>query len=101
MHIDLTQSQAVTLEAVRNLLASGNPGVHNQLRVSDAGLAYLSTAAVGGVDIKGLRFRLETWAAGSACVGQSAAEDEAWVRQIRDALLSNWPNPASDYIDMY
>jgi hypothetical protein len=101
MQIDLKQPQALDLEAVRAMIGSGNPAQHNQLRVSRDGIAYLSTEAVGGMDINGLCFRLETWAAGSGCVGAAAAADDAWVGQIFRALRDNWPAPKSDYIDMY
>jgi len=101
VQIDLNDPTQSTLPAVRALIASGNPSVHNQLRVTRAGVAFLSTAAVGGVDIDGLSFRLETWAAGSGCVGPDAAGDDAWVNQIFSALQRHWPQPASDYIDMY
>jgi len=101
MQIDLKRPEALTLEGVQAMIGAGNPARHNQLRVSRDGVAYLSTEAVGGMDIEGLCFRLETWAAGSGCVGPDAAADEAWVRQILGALQDNWPVPKSDYIDMY
>lgn len=101
MQIDLNDPQGFSLEAVRALLAGGDPQVHNQLRITRRGVAYLSTAAVGGVDIGALSFRLETWAAGSGCVGAQAAADDGWVGQVFRALQANWPVPASDYIDVY
>lgn len=101
MHIDLKQTDAVTLAAVRALIASGDPTVHNQLRVTRDGIAFLSTQAVGGKDVQGLCFRLETWAAGSGYVGIAAAVDETWVQQIYTALRTHWPAPKSDYIDLY
>jgi len=101
VHIDLAQSGSLTLEAVRALLASGNPAVHNQLRVTRAGLAFLSTHAVGGMDVQDLCFRLETWAAGSGYVGAAAAADDLWVQQVHAALQTHWPVPRSDYIDLY
>ncbi|MDE1166831.1 MAG: hypothetical protein PW845_15950 [Pseudomonas sp.] len=101
MQIDLNDPQALTLDAVRGLIASGNNAVHNQLRVSKAGQAWLSTSAVGGVAVDGLAFRLETWAAGSGCVGPVPACDDVWVQQIFNALKDNWPKPSSDYIDVY
>lgn len=101
MLIDLKQSDAVTLTAVRALIASGDPTVHNQLRVTRNGIAFLSTQAVGGKDVQGLCFRLETWAAGSGYVGTAAAADEMWVQQIHTALRTHWPVPKSDYIDLY
>ncbi|MDD0974917.1 hypothetical protein [Pseudomonas fontis] len=100
MRIDLNDPQQLTLDNVRLLLASASGGVHNQLRVNRAGEAWLSQV-VGGREIDGLLFRLETWAAGSGCVGEVAAADERWVLQVFNVLKNNWPTPASDYIDMY
>lgn len=101
MPIDLTHPGELSLATVRQLLAEGNNGAHCQLRVNNAGLAWLSTSAIGGQAITGLRFRLETWAAGSGCVGPAAAEDDAWVAKIHAVLQSNWPHPRSDYLDIY
>ncbi|WP_434559663.1 hypothetical protein [Pseudomonas sp. R1-6] len=101
MQIDLKDPEAFTLEAVRDLLASASDDEHTQLRVTKAGIAYLSSGVVGGVDIAGLLFRLETWAKGSGYVGNVAASDEVWVMQIYNALKDNWPNPPFDYIDIY
>ncbi|MFJ2390205.1 hypothetical protein [Pseudomonas koreensis] len=100
MQIDLNTPGGLTLEAVRQLLASASDDVHTQLRVTKGGIAYISTV-VGGQDIDGLLFRLETWAKGSGYVGNVAASDEVWVMQIFNALKDNWPNPPLDYIDVY
>lgn len=101
MQIDLNNPGGLTLMAVRQLLASASDDVHTQLRVTKAGNAYISSGVVGGKDIEGLRFRLETWAAGSGCVGAIAARDDVWVTQVFNALKQNWPDPPFDYIDIY
>lgn len=101
MQIDLNTPDGLTLEAVRQLLASASDDEHTQLRVTKAGVAYISSGVVGGTDINGLLFRLETWAKGSGYVGLVAASDEVWVMQIFNALKENWPNPTYDYIDVY
>ena len=101
MQIDLNNPEGFTLGAVRQLLASASDDVHTQLRVTKTGIAYISSGVVGGVDIDGLLFRLETWAAGSGYVVKVAASDEVWVMQIFNALKDNWPNPSFDYIDVY
>ncbi|UZE20066.1 hypothetical protein LOY70_10860 [Pseudomonas sp. B21-054] len=101
MQIDLNAPDGLTLEAVRQLLASASDDEHTQLRVTKGGIAYLSSGVVGGADIDGLLFRLETWAKGSGYVGRIAASDEVWVTQIYNALKENWPNPPYDYIDVY
>lgn len=101
MQIDLNKPDGLTLDSVRQLLASASDDEHTQLRVTKDGIAYLSSGIVGGAEIDGLRFRLETWAKGSGYVGRVAASDEVWVMQIYKALKDNWPNPAFDYIDIY
>jgi hypothetical protein len=102
VQIDLNNPENLTLSAVRQLLASASDDEHTQLRVTRAGIAYISSGqAVGGVDIDGLLFRLETWAKGSGYVGNVAASDEVWVTQIFNALKQNWPKPPFDYIDIY
>jgi hypothetical protein len=100
VQIDLTNPQDFTLDNVRALLVAGNGAVHNQLRVNRDGIAWLSQVT-GGRDLDGLSFRLETWAAGSGCVGPQMAADERWIQQVYNALKNNWPKPASDYIDLY
>ena len=102
MQIDLNNPESLTLAAVRQLIASASDDEHTQLRVTKGGIAYISCgAAVGGVDIEALLFRLETWAKGSGYVGNVAASDEVWVMQIFNALKQNWPKPPFDYIDVY
>jgi hypothetical protein len=102
VQIDLNNPESLTRDAVRQLLASASDDEHAQLRVTKAGIAYISSGkAVGGVDIAGLLFRLETWAKGSGYVGNVAASDEVWVTQIFNALKQNWPTPADAYIDIY
>ena len=102
VQIDLSKPDNLTLDAVRQLLGSASDDEHTQLRVSKSGIAYISSGkAVGGVDIDGLLFRLETWAKGSGYVGNVAASDEVWVTQIFNALKQNWPKPPFDYIDVY
>ena len=101
MQIDLNNPENLTLAAVRQLIACASDDEHTQLRVTKAGIAYISSGVVGGTDIDGLLFRLETWAKGSGYVGRVAASDEVWVTQIFNALKDNWPKPPFDYIDIY
>jgi len=101
VQIDLNTPDGLTLEAVRQLLASASDDQHTQLRVNRAGIAFISSGIVGGTDIGDLLFRLETWAKGSGYVGKVAASDEVWVMQIFNALKENWPKPLYDYIDVY
>ena len=55
MQIDLNNPENLTLAAVRQLIASASDDEHTQLRVTKAGIAYISSGkAVGGVDTDGL-----------------------------------------------
>jgi hypothetical protein len=101
VQINLNNPEDLTQAAVRELLASASDDEHTQLRVTKEGIAYISSGIVGGVDIDGLLFRLETWSKSSGYVGIVAASDEVWVMQIFNALKENWPTPSSDYIDIY
>lgn len=101
VQIHLNTPDGLTLEAVRQLLASASDDKHTQLRVTKGGVAYISSGVVGGTDTEDLLFRLETWAKGSGYVGAVAASDAVWVMQIFNALKPNWPNPPFEYIDVY
>ena len=48
MQIDLNSPDGLTLEAVRQLLASASDDEHTQLRVTQGGIAYISSGVVGG-----------------------------------------------------
>jgi len=89
-----------TLEDVRTLIRSGTDDTHTQLRVSLNGDVYLSKV-IGNIDTEGLAFRLETWIAENGYVGHEAALDEKWIARLFTCLKDNWPNPISDYIDIY
>ena len=52
MQIDLNTPDGLTLEAVRQLLASASDDEHTQLRVTKGGIAYISSGVVGGTDIE-------------------------------------------------
>jgi hypothetical protein len=101
MPINLKNPDSLTHDAVRQMIAAAQDRVHNQLRVGRDGRVWISSDAVGGADIDGLLFRLETWAAGSGCVGPVAASDAVWVTQIFNAIRDNWADPRTDYVDVY
>lgn len=98
MQIDLKNPSALTLDAVRQLLASKDDSQHRQLRVTKDGIAYLSDE-VGADNIGGLAFRFETWDAGNGYCGAEAASDDKFVNEVFEDLKENWPNPKSTYID--
>jgi hypothetical protein len=97
MEIDLNVPNALTLEAVRKLIASKDDSQHRQLRVTTSGKAFLSDDC-GSVNLSGILFRLETWCAGNDYCGSNAAQDEKWVKTIFKIIDQNWPTPSSAYI---
>ncbi|MCK9691322.1 hypothetical protein [Pseudomonas syringae] len=101
MQIDLNQPGALTLVSVSQLIGSANDSTHTQLRVTDAGIAYISNTDVGLNNVDNLAFRFETWSRGTDYVGKRAASDPAWVERIYNALKANWPTPSSSYLDIY
>ena len=92
---------ALTHQSVAALLASASDKTATQLRVTKAGIAFISFTDVGGDNTDGLAFRIETWSAGSDYVGPEAAKDSAWVARVFKVLRDNWPNPTSSYIDIF
>lgn len=98
MSLDLTKP--FTNQDVANLLASKDDTQHRQLRVTKAGMAYLSDD-VGNIDTDGLSFRLETWLAGNGYTGSGAATNTGFVATIERVLRDNWPEPSSTYIDHF
>ena len=99
--IDLTKADALTPESVARLIASTSDQTHTQLRVTKAGIAFISTTHVGSEQTDDLAFRLETFAASGGYVGPDAAKDEEWVGRIFRVLKDNWPVPSDSYIDVF
>jgi len=99
--IDLTKPGEPTVDSVRKLIASGSDATHTQLRVTKAGIAFISKTDIGADNIGNIAFRLETWNQGSDHVGPKAAGDAGWVSRVYKVLRDNWPTPSADYIDVY
>lgn len=99
MKIDLKVPGALTRQAVKQLIASVDDSEHRQLRVTEDGIAFISTQNVGSMNTDGILFRFETWCAGNDYVGLKAASDPDWVDQVFNDLKNNWPDPKSSYID--
>lgn len=94
--------RSITLEQLRKLIASGDDRHHNQIRVSTAGMVYLSQDIVGADQLDDVAFRFETFDAGNDYVGKAASEDDYHVKPIYNALKGNWENNcAKTYVDDY
>src|SRR5687767_5105169 len=98
MTLDLNDPNDLTLEKVKELIASSDDSVNRQVRVRADGTAFISDV-VGVQEIDGLAFRLETFLAGNGYLGKAASEDEDWVKELFRGLKNNWPEPSAAYID--
>jgi hypothetical protein len=98
MQIDLNDPNALTLENVRQLIASKDDAQHRQLRVTYDGIVFLSDD-IGNRNLDGILFRFETWCAGNSYCGLDGSADDNWVLKIYNNLNENWPKPKSSYID--
>ena len=52
-----------------------------------------------------MQLRYETFQAGNDYVGPEAAEDENWIKELFEALVTEWPKvkgkPAVEYVDQF
>lgn len=98
MQIDLKDPKALTLDNVRQFVASKDDSQDRQLRVTTNGIAFISDD-VGNTNLVDILFRFETWLLGNGYCGAEAAADGAHVREIYEDLKANWPNPKDSIID--
>ena len=91
MTINLNDPAALTLDAVRKLLAAQDDSVARQLRITLDGYAVIADYD-GPEDKAEFLCRAETWEAGNSYVGLKASQDDAWVERVFNALKANWPN---------
>lgn len=98
MEIDLSVPGALTMDAVRRLIASKDDSQDRQLRVTTSGKVFISDE-IGNINLSGILFRLETWIQGNGYCGVDAAKDDKWVEIVLEDLDRNWPNPSSSFID--
>jgi hypothetical protein len=98
MEIDLSVPGALTLDAVRRLIASKDDSKNRQLRVATSGKAFISDD-IGNINLSEILFRLETWIQENGYCGVEAAQDDKWVETVFNDLAQNWPNPSSNFID--
>jgi hypothetical protein len=96
MKLDL--SAGLTVDDVRNLLASTDDSIDRQLRVTVDGIAFICEDAEP-VDRGEILFRFETWDSGNGYSGSAAANDNVWVKQVYATLKKNWPNRTSFVVD--
>ena len=100
MRINLNVPSEFTIENLRKLIASEDDTVSTQFRVTEDGYLFLSKK-VGNQSLSGIVFRLETNCATNGYVGIKASQNTNWVNRIYKVIKHNWPNPESDYTDVF
>jgi hypothetical protein len=98
MRIDLKNSTNFTIEDVRALLASKDDNENRQLRISEAGEAYLSDE-VENLNLQAVKARFETWCAGNDYSGPNAAADDEYVQSVCLNLRAVWERGLRGFID--
>ncbi len=89
----------LTLDQLRDLIASGDDSHPNQIRIKDNGDIFLSFL-VGADHIEGIAGRFETFDAHNGYVGPKAASDPQYVQRIFDTI-QNWKEHPRTYIDIW
>jgi hypothetical protein len=96
----LNLNENLTVEKVKQFIASCDDSVNRQIRVTQGGIVFISDT-IAAQNIEGTAFRLETFIAGNDYLGIKASEDSEWVERIYNVLKKNWPTPSSSFIDLY
>ena len=92
--------KTLTQEEFKDLIASADDSVDNQIRVTEEGDIYVSTV-VGDMDTDGLRFRFETFEAGEGYVGKDAAKDARYLEGMYEDLKPYWYDGSQGFIEMF
>lgn len=81
--------ETLTIKELIELIKSGDDSKDNQIRVTKAGIIYISQL-VGAEDIEELNFRFETFDSGNGYVGEDAANDSKYIDVLYRALKMAW-----------
>ena len=91
---------SMTINDLRELIASGDDSHNNQIRVTDNGEVFLSQDIVDSNGLEDIAFRFETFSKNSKYVGAEAAHDDVFLSRIFSVLKFNWMhNCPNSYID--
>lgn len=89
----------LTIEQLRDLIASGDDSHHNQIRIKENGDIFLS-AIIGAECLDGIKGRFETFNAHNGYVGPEAAADDEFVQRLF-AAIQRWRQRPCSYIDVW
>lgn len=98
--INLNDPGSLTVDSVKDLIASKDDSADRQIRVMDNGDVVLSDD-IGSQNLTGVRFRLDTLNAGNGYVGKAAAGDQSWVGRVHRAIEEHWKDGTRGYVDLY
>jgi hypothetical protein len=83
--------EGFTQDECRNLIANADDRQNNQIRITEDGRVFASTGdAIGNRQRDGIRFSLETFAAGNDYCGPRAASDKRHVEPMFDDIGRAW-----------
>lgn len=90
----------LTIEQLRDLIASGDDSHSNQIRITKNREIFLSSV-VGADCLDEIACRFETYDAGNGYVGSRAAADTEFINRIFNAIQKWLESPYATYIDIY
>lgn len=91
--------ETLTIEELAVLIASGNDSKRNQIRIKEDGTIFLSTI-VGAQDLEGIKGRFETFESNNGYVGEKAASNQAYIKQLF-LTIQNWLAHPKPFIDVW
>lgn len=87
----------LTLDQLRDLIASGDDSHDNQIRIKIDGEIFLSSD-VGADNLTGIQARFDTFDAYNDYVGPRAAADSKFIQRLFNAIQA-WKKSPRPYID--
>lgn len=89
----------LTIEELKDLIASGDDSKANQIRIGVDGSIFLS-GVVGANNLDGIVGRFETFDANNDYVGSFAASNERYIKRLFHTI-EQWKKSPRSYIDIW
>ena len=89
----------LTIEQLTNLIASGDNSQRCQLRIKEDGTIFLSSV-VGANNLDGIAGRFETFDVNNDYVGEKAANNKKYIKQLFQTI-KHWIDNPIPYIDIW
>lgn len=91
--------ETLTIEQLRDLIASGDDSHANQIRIKKDGEIFISSLT-GAQQLDGIIGRFETFDAHNGYIGPKAAADAEYVQRMFNAIQA-WKKSPRSYIDIW